>query len=372
MCEQFAPPHRHRAQKPPNLCAVRSCLIVLLFLFIVAVAGVWLGGGWLLERTTRSQLPRIESFASRDRIAIGETSFKSASLVFWPPGAEWRGLSGSVRVLASGKRPAQVLPASAKSVTVSIGSWSPLTADVRVDGLELGAGLDPDLSSDELPFNAVESGVEVERVTDGFAELPGMPVSTDPTGTFAELAESIRELLTTGATAREVSLGARVHLRVRGIELSGRLVTERTGGRSVLRLERDDVEAMAARYERPLTGAEKTVLAEYPLRAVALLRIKEYSERLAAALARNDSTAYGEDFSRHVIWSYWLSRVFGESFAERVTDAHEEGDTGNTAAERAQDLANNAVGRRYAMTGMSESQVLKTIRTDPSIVRSAN
>jgi hypothetical protein len=348
---------------------VRTFLIVLLVLFVAAAVGVWLGGSWLLERATRSQLPRVEAFASRGRIAIGEISFESASLVLWPPGAEWRGFSGSARILASGKRPAKVLPASAKIVTVSIGSWSPLTADVRIEGLELGAGLDPDLAGEELPFNAVESGVEVERVTDGYAELSGMPVNTDPTGTFAELADSLRELLTTGATALDLRLGARVHLRVRGVQLSGRLVTERTGDRSVLRLNRDDVEEMASRYERPLTGAEKTVLAEYPLRAVALLRIKEYSERLAAALARNDPANYGEDFSRHVIWSYWLSRVFGESFAERVTDAHEEGDTGNTAAEEAQDLANNAVGRRYAMTGMSESQVLKTIRTDPSIVR---
>ena len=350
---------------------MRTFLIVLLVLLIAAIAGLWLGGGWLIERATRSQLPRIESFASRGRISISDTKFASASLVAWPPGAEWRGLSASTRILASGKRPARVLPASAKSVTVSVNSWSPLTADVRLEGLELGAGLDPDLASEELPFNAVESGVEIGRLTDGFAELPGMPVNTDPVGTFAELADSLRELFTTGETTRELRLGARVHLRVHSAELSGRLVTERTGGRSVLRLNRDDVDAMAERYERPLTGAEKTMLAEYPLRAVSLLRIKEYAERLSAALANNDPAAYGEDFSRHVIWSYWLARVFGESFAERVTDAHEAGAMGNTAAEHAQDFANNAVGRRYAMTGLTESQVLKTIRTDPSIVRTA-
>jgi hypothetical protein len=349
---------------------VRKFLICLFVLVVISIAGLWLGGGWLIERATRSQLPRIEGFASRGRVSISNTEFTSASLTAWPPGAEWHGLSASTSILASGKRPARVLPASAKSVTVSISSWSPLTADVRLNGLELGAGLDPDLAGDELPFNTVESGVEIDRVTDGFAELPGMPVNTDPVGTFAELAESLRELFITGATTRDLNLGARVHLRVRGVEISGRLATERADGRSVLRLNRDDVDAMAERYERPLTGAERTVLAEYPLRAVALLRIKEYAERLSAALAQNNPAAYGEDFSRHVIWSYWLARVFGESFAERVTDAHEEA-TDNTAAEHAQDFANNAVGRRYAMTGLSESEVLKTIRTDPSIVRIA-
>lgn len=347
---------------------MRTFLICLLAIFVIAVAGVWLGGGWLLERATRSQLPRIEGFASRGRFALTGLKFQSTSLSLWPPGAEWSGFSAGVQVLASGKYPARTLPATAGSVKVAVASWSPMTADVRLQGLTLGAGLDPNLAGEELPFNTVESGIEVESVTGGYAELPGMPVTANPGRTFAELADSLRELFTTGSTAQTMNLGARVHLRVRGNELSGRLVTEQTGGRSVLRLNRDDVEEMAARYERPLTSAEKAVLAEYPLRAVSLLRIKEYAERLSAALARNDPM-YGEDFTRHVIWSYWLARVFGEAFAERVTDAHEEGAIGNTAAEHAQDFANNAVGRRYAVTGMSESQVLKSIRSDPLIVR---
>lgn len=350
---------------------MRKFLIGVFVVLAVMAVGLWFGGGWLLERATRSQLTRIEDFASRGRLSIADAAFRSASLLAWPPGVEWKGLTASARILASGRSPARTLPASAESVSVSIGSWSPLTADVKLTGLELGAGLDPDLASEELPFNAVESGVEVERVTDGFAELPGMPVSTNPAATIADLAGSLHELLTKGSTAREMRLGARVHLKLRGTEFSGRLDTERVDGRSVLRLNRDDVEEMATHYQRSLTEGEKSVLSDYPLRAVSLLRIKEYAERLSRALARNDPKSYGEDFSRHVIWSYWLARVYGDVFAMRVTDAHEEA-ADNTAAEHAQDYANNAVGRRYALTGMSESQVLKSIRTDPSIVREHN
>ena len=349
---------------------MRVFLIGLVVFLAIATLGVWFGGIWAVERATRSQIPRIEAFASRGRVAISGTSFESASLIAWPPGVEWTGLRADARILASGRSPAKSLPASARSVVVSINSWSPLTADVKLEGLELGAGLDPDLAGEELPFNTGESGVEVGRVTEGFAELRDMPVSTDPTGTVAELANSLRELLVSGSTALDVTLGARVHLRLRGIDVSGRLVTERVAGRSILRLNRDDVEEMASRYERSLTDAEKSVVSEYPLRAVSLLRIKEYAERLSKALVRNDPVNYGEDFSRHVIWSYWLARVFDDEFATRVTDAHEAGGD-NTVAEHAQDYANNAVGRRYAMAGMSESQVLKSIRTDPSIVRTA-
>jgi len=349
---------------------VRNCLIGLLVVIAVVLAAAWLGGGWLLGRATRSQLPRIEALASREQISIGDLDFESASLSVWPLGGHWSGWSAVAQIRGAKGKPARTLPVTVRSMAVIVGSWSPLTADVRLEGLELGAGLDAELPGEELPFNTVDSGVEIERVTDGFAELPGMPVAADPGRTVADLSDSLRELFTSGSTMRELRLGARVHLRLRGTELSGRLATERVDGRFALRLNRDDVEEMASHYERPLTGAEKSVLAEYPLRAVSLLRIKEYAERLSVALHRNDPV-YGEDFSRHVIWSYWLARVFGDEFAVRVTDAHEEGDTGNTAGERAQDLANNAVGRRYAMAEMSESQVLKSIRSDPSIVRTA-
>lgn len=347
---------------------MRSCLIGFFFVLVLAAAALWFGGGWLLDSGTRSQLPRVEKLASRESVAISRLGFEKVTPSPWPVGARWSGWSGTARIRETRSTQVRELPVSARSLTVVVEDWSPLSARVRLDGLEIGAGLDPDLPGEELPFNTGDSGVEIGRVSEGFAEVPGIPVIADPAATAADLAASLRELFTDGSTARSVSLGARVHLRIRGLDLSGRLLTERIAGRTTLRLDRGDVEEMAARYERPLTAAEKTILSEYPLRAISLLRIKEYSERLSAALHRNDP-AYGVDFSRHVIWSYWLARVFGDEFATRVTDAHEEGETGNTAAERAQDLANNAVGRRYAMAGISESQALKSIRSDPSIVR---
>ena len=351
---------------------MRKFLFWLLVLSVVFAVAAWLGGGWLLGYATRSQLPRIEGFASRGRIAIANTRFDSVSFDAWPPGAEWDGITAETRVLASGTHPERVLAAAARSVTVSIESWSPMTVDVRLAGFELGAGLEAELPGEELPFNTPDSGIEVGRVTDGYAELPGMPVTANPGATVAELAESLRELFVTGSTTRNLKLGARVHLRLRGTEMSGRLDTERIAGRSVLRLNRDDVEEMARHYERPLTNGEKEVLAGYPLRAVSLLRIKEYAERLSKALARNDPKDYGEDFSRHIIWSYWLTRVYGDEFSQRVTDAHEEAKDDPVSNEHEQDYANNAIGRRYADTGMSENQMLKSIRTDPSIVRGPN
>ena len=60
---------------------------------------------------------------------------------------------------------------------------------------------------------------------------------------------------------------------------------------------------------------------------------------------------------------------FGPEFAERVTDAHEEGRTGNTPAQRRMDYANNDVGRGLALEGFPEDAILEFVRTAPSVVR---
>ncbi|WP_238314615.1 DUF6973 domain-containing protein, partial [Methylobacterium crusticola] len=81
--------------------------------------------------------------------------------------------------------------------------------------------------------------------------------------------------------------------------------------------------------------------------------IKDYAETTAHNAHAKDRTI-PEDAYRHVLWSYLLTKEFGPAFASRVTDAHEQGPTGNTPKERKQDYHNNAVGRRYAREGISQ------------------
>jgi len=66
---------------------------------------------------------------------------------------------------------------------------------------------------------------------------------------------------------------------------------------------------------------------------------------LEAARLKARDPLFPDDAYRHVYWSWLLTREFGAAFAERVTDAHEEGTTYEYGeAARRMDLRNNALG----------------------------
>jgi hypothetical protein len=140
----------------------------------------------------------------------------------------------------------------------------------------------------------------------------------------------------------------------------------------------DDLKKIAAL----LTGKKPNpvdiaVIARNPLKAPMLLRIRDKAEMAAQRAALQDPN-FPEDAYRHTLWSYLLTKMYGEKFAKEVTDAHEAyadeeeiEKMGRISWESAsyQDLVNNAVGRQYADMGYPESTILERVLTDPAIIR---
>jgi hypothetical protein len=123
-------------------------------------------------------------------------------------------------------------------------------------------------------------------------------------------------------------------------------------------------------FGQALTAQEISLLSRFPLRSAELVSIKERAIH-ESHRAYLDNRAVPEDAYRHVLWSYLLTRKFGESFAKLVTDAHEnEGASDNdNDADHRMDLANNAAGRSYAARGVGEDQILQTLMSDRTVVR---
>jgi len=350
---------------------LKKLLIALLLVGVLLVAAVYLGGSWLLGTGTRAVLPRVVETAERTGLHVTRCEFAAASI---RPLADLRWDNWTVAVsrpnnAADAGQTAASLALQIGSIRLTLTDWAPLTTDLNVEGGVIETPFIPATPGD-LPFAADEFGVTIERIDDGFLTLSGLPIGTDPSPVFAALATDLQQLAREGRTTRNLRLGARLHFQLRGQPLSIRLETERRDGATWLQFNASDIAELSRRYQRPLTGAEQRILCRYPQRALLLLRIKEYAERLSQRLARTDR-AYGEDFTRHVIWSYWLTRTFGADFAQQVTDAHEAGAADNTEAEHRQDFTNNTVGRTYALSRKSEGQVLKLIKTDPLIARTA-
>jgi len=349
---------------------LKKLLLALLLFAALLGAVVYLGGGWLLGSATRAALPHLIDLAERTGLRVAHCEFagtavRPAARLSW---IDWH--IGLVRP-AGGNR-----AASAATLRLRLGAvrlvctdWAPLTADLSVEGGVLETPFIPAAPAD-LPFAGDEFGVAIDRIDDGFLTIPEVVLGTDPRRALAALARDLEQLAREGRTTRNLNLGARLHFQIGGRPLSVRLETARRSGATWLEFNAADIAELSRRHSRPLTAAEQRILCEHPQRALLLLRIKEYAERLAQRLARSDR-AYGEDFTRHVVWSYWLTRTFGADFAQQVTDAHEAGATDNTEAQHRQDFANNTVGRSYALAKKSEGQVLRLIKTDPQIVRVA-
>lgn len=348
---------------------LKKLLLALLLLAVLLVGGAYLVGGWLLGGATRTALPHLVAIVERSGLRLARCEFSTA--VLRPPARlrweHWR-VEIAPPATAADQTP-DTLPLQVAAVQLKFTDWAPLTADLAVEGIRLDTAFIPPAAAD-LPFAGEEYGVAIERIDEGFLTLADLALGTEPRAALAVLVTNIQALAREGRTARDLHFGARLHFKLKNRPLAVRLETERREGTTWLRFNAADIAELSRRYERPLTAAEQQILCDHPQRTLLLLRIKEYAERVAQRLARTDR-AYGEDFTRHVLWSYWLTRTYGADFAQRVTDAHEAGATGNTAAAHQQDYANNTIGRTYALMKKSEGQVLKLIKTDPKIIRVA-
>ena len=124
----------------------------------------------------------------------------------------------------------------------------------------------------------------------------------------------------------------------------------------------------AGHLDKDLTEAEIAIIHRYPEEAPKIAQITKYAKDKSKEARRRDPRV-PEDAYRHVLWSYLLTKEFGPELAKEITDAHELGVTGNTPRERRRDINNNEVGRRYALEGYTEDNILERVMRDPKVIR---
>ena len=183
------------------------------------------------------------------------------------------------------------------------------------------------------------------------------------------LRHEVGRILAEGRTDLDLSLSAVLTVPLAGTAHELRLRSAPDGVGTRLWIEPDDVRAFARSCATSFTEAEIELVAAHPARAPRLLRLSQQAEAAAATLLARDPR-FPDDAYRHVYWSWMLTREFGPEFAERVTDAHEEGATYEFGeAQRRMDLQNNFVGRVYASAGVPASELAARVRTDPKVIR---
>lgn len=146
------------------------------------------------------------------------------------------------------------------------------------------------------------------------------------------------------------------------------LLAKHRDKRTYLATRGSDLQVASRQLKQRLTEAELELLSLHPLRLPMLFAIKEYSSRIAK-LAAQRNRGLSEPAYRHLLWSYLLTREYGEAFAERVTSAHEVGETGNTPEKSAMDLHNNALARQLYREGVKLRELLEIAKKDPRVQR---
>ena len=265
---------------------------------------------------------------------------------------------GLTRSLAAGDQQKGDLALSAARVSIGLGGLLRQRLQVAVRD---GAIERLDVAT------AAPTGQRLARIdADVTVPLPGWR----PRAALAGLRAEARRMLDEGRTGLPLSLDAVATLQFAGRPHELRLRSEPDGTGTRLVLDRDDLRRLGRSHDPPLSEAEIAVVATNPARAPRLLRLAQTAELEAARLKARDPL-FADDAYRHVYWSWLLTREFGAAFAERVTDAHEEGTTYEYGeAPRRMDLRNNALGREWAAGGVAAAELAERVRSDPRVVRS--
>lgn len=178
---------------------------------------------------------------------------------------------------------------------------------------------------------------------------------------------ALLDIINVGETTSDIRLRGRIEFNLDSTQVRSEFRVVKRGDIYRLVIDEDSVRKIARKFSSDLTSSEIKLIAEYPRRVSKLLLIKEYAETRAKELRVKESVP--EDAYKHLLWSYKLTKAFGEEFAKLVTDAHEKGDYSDSTSEHEMDYNNNALGREYALKGVEEKELELLVFKDPRVIK---
>lgn len=326
---------------------MRKLLGVLIALGVVLLLA-WLGAQYALQKVLDEALVQVRAAAEQRDIDLQSIGYDHARFV------SMRGvrIDGAVLRVAQQNRAATEIAVARLTVRAEDLSAS----SIRVHADDLSVVLPGD------PARVVRGALDVALAPpEGKTGAPALA---------AHVLGEARALAREGACALPLSFAGEVTFALDDVSHTLPLETESTAAGSALVIPPGALVALSTQLDpaAPLRPVSARVLSRHPLAVPSLFRIQRRASETARSAIVEDPTV-PEDAYRHVLWSYLMTRVHGAELAEAVGDAHEEGDTGNSAAEKAMDLNNNAAGRRYALATIPEDQLLDKVRTDPAVIR---
>jgi hypothetical protein len=340
--------------------------VVLIFSALLVLCGLYLSATLLVDVASERAIQFIRAEAGRCGVDMKNLAYDDTLLVL-PGRIHWSGVSVTAKF---GKQsllpPGEDVEVNIEEVVLAAESLWKSSFLIQLKGVTVTLpGRDEKAESRFTEKHYLVKGKKAEIRFSLDLLPPGEVVSQ-----ARDIAASLLDLLKSGKSSLPVTFSGMVSLPLDNEVFHARITVENNEGLSVLKMEEEDVILISRRLglETNLTADEVKLISVNPMKAHRLFRIRTYAREESRRAHRKDR-AVPEDAYRHVLWSYLLSKAFGEGFAKKVTDAHETGRTGNTSEERLMDLKNNRIGSRYARAGYGEDELPRLVMKDPAVVR---
>lgn len=218
--------------------------------------------------------------------------------------------------------------------------------------------LEPEENTPKKPFGKLENGYLKSRI----------PLYLkNPEESAREILVEVKSLFRESMTPMDLEIEVDVVLGMDEKEARVGLYTERTETLTCLKFNDKDILKAAKEFELELAEKEAEIIANYPSKVPALIKITRDAKRLSE-MEKGNNDSFPEDAYKHIYWSYHLTRAFGPDLAKEITDAHET-IPNNTKNERKMDFQNNAIGRKYAKENISAIEMKNRVNHSPEVIR---
>jgi len=348
--------------------AVIKKFVIFLISLVLVCSGLYFATGILLGRASDQAIDFITQNIKVPNLEYTRPSFRSVGFSSLK-GVTWKGVTFQASMLRN------ELSKTVDEVTINIGEITislenPAERTVLLNVKKVGttsAVSNISGSGDHMESSDFKVRIKLKsfRIADVQKEME-------------YLTAELNKFSTLGVTKIPISFAATERFEIRGKPAVGRLSVVQKGDEYRLVMDKDDLTKIATMMpgQKP-NPVDIEVIANNPIKAPQLLRLRDKAAA-AADLVHKQNAKISEDAYRHTLWSYLLTKTYGEEFAKVVTDAHEafadeeeikKVGLKNFKIASYQDLVNNAMGRKYATMGYPESSILERVMTDRAIIR---
>ncbi len=348
---------------------MKKLAVFLLSLIVISGIGLYLASGAILTKVSDKMVDYVAANAQNHsfeyiRPTYGSVKLSSLNAVTWTD------ISVNAGLVRDQAKTGEDITLKMAEMKVSMDDFSNQTFLINADGISATLKEKGDKVDSPHSVSSIEDGyLEMQLSLNGFSKDAIVEQ-------LRTLKEELKKLSTLGVTKIPVTFSATAKFQIQNKPFVAKFSVSGEGEEYRLAIDKNDLQKIVAQLPGPKPNpAEIELIARNPFKVSVLTEIRDKAAT-TAKLAFKKDPKISEDAYRHTLWSYLLTKTYGEEFAKQVTDAHEayadEEEMSKPldfSVASYQDLVNNGVGRQYALKNYKESEILQRVMTDPAIIR---